>query len=368
MKKYLLFLFLFFLISIATIAQVSYNSNSITVTLESFGEIQILDAVEEDYFHIDRLSPLIGGNLNEVMDHWNDMDDVEPPMIVDPAEFGDVELYGVVDNFFSEAPPAYEVGINIYGWDNEPYVIAKFTITNISGEELDARTGFEILPQIDDSYGDEKMEYLETLNAFRIFRPEESKNFGMKILQPQMTSLTAIEWFSGYNDSDEDLFGYLTHGSIDPEYQSGVDGAVVFPAVDAVTLADGESTIVYAALALGDNLDDIEANLVSAEETFNSVITSVEEDTVPLKYLISQNYPNPFNPSTLIKFSVPQKENVKIKVYNTIGQQVAELINEEVAAGNYDIKFNASNLPSGVYFYSIEAGNFNQTKKMMLIK
>ncbi len=126
--------------------------------------------------------------------------------------------------------------------------------------------------------------------------------------------------------------------------------------------------VVYLAIALGDDVTAIEDNLTAAEETFTNVITSVDDEEIVLSYSLEQNYPNPFNPSTAIEFSIPQKENVKVDVYNTIGQKVTQLLNKEMAAGSYDVKFDASDLPSGVYFYTIEAGNFSMTKKMMLIK
>ncbi len=96
---------------------------------------------------------------------------------------------------------------------------------------------------------------------------------------------------------------------------------------------------------------------------------SVEDDEiVPINYSLSQNYPNPFNPSTTIKYSIPQSSFVKIKVYNTIGQEIAELVNQELQIGNYEVTFDARNFPSGIYFYRIEAGNFVETKKMILMK
>jgi hypothetical protein len=93
-----------------------------------------------------------------------------------------------------------------------------------------------------------------------------------------------------------------------------------------------------------------------------------DEEVVPDIYSLSQNYPNPFNPSTTIKYYVPQSSFVKIKVYNTIGQEIAELVNQELQIGNYEVTFDARNLPSGIYFYRIEAGNFVETKKMILMK
>jgi len=85
-------------------------------------------------------------------------------------------------------------------------------------------------------------------------------------------------------------------------------------------------------------------------------------------YKLNQNYPNPFNPSTKIMFTLPQSENVKIVVYNILGQIVHILLNERFAAGKYEIDFNAQNLTSGIYFYKIEAGKFQDVKKMILLK
>ena len=92
------------------------------------------------------------------------------------------------------------------------------------------------------------------------------------------------------------------------------------------------------------------------------------EVTVPKKFKLFQNYPNPFNPSTLISYNIPQNSFVTIKVYDVIGNEVATLVNQTQDAGKYDISFDASNLSNGVYFYSIKAGNFSSTKKMILMK
>ncbi len=83
---------------------------------------------------------------------------------------------------------------------------------------------------------------------------------------------------------------------------------------------------------------------------------------------LAQNYPNPFNPSTTIRFTIPESGNVKLTVINSLGEKVAELINGQISAGEHEIMFNASNLPSGVYVYRIEANNFVQNNKMMLLK
>lgn len=89
---------------------------------------------------------------------------------------------------------------------------------------------------------------------------------------------------------------------------------------------------------------------------------------VPAEFALGQNYPNPFNPSTKISFALPADMNVKLTVYNTLGEQVAELVNGAMTAGTYAVDFNAAALPSGIYFYRIEAGANVAVRKMMLLK
>lgn len=89
---------------------------------------------------------------------------------------------------------------------------------------------------------------------------------------------------------------------------------------------------------------------------------------VPDKYSLEQNYPNPFNPQTKIKFALPKDEFVKISIFDMTGRVVANIVNEKLTAGSYEADFNGSNFASGTYFYKIEAGNFVETKKMILVK
>jgi hypothetical protein len=89
---------------------------------------------------------------------------------------------------------------------------------------------------------------------------------------------------------------------------------------------------------------------------------------LPTAYSLNQNYPNPFNPNTMISYSLPLASNVKVSIYNAIGETVQILENGFKSAGNYSVSFNAANMPSGIYFYRIEAGNFSQVRKMMLVK
>lgn len=102
----------------------------------------------------------------------------------------------------------------------------------------------------------------------------------------------------------------------------------------------------------------------------NGTSTSVSEipGVVPEDYVLNQNYPNPFNPTTSITYSIPKKGNVSLMVYNSLGEQVANLVQEIQDAGNYVATFDGSNLTSGVYFYELRADNYQVTKKLILMK
>ncbi len=103
---------------------------------------------------------------------------------------------------------------------------------------------------------------------------------------------------------------------------------------------------------------------------YTTVATSVKQigTDVPQEFMLSQNYPNPFNPSTTISFAIPNQANVKLSVYNSIGEEVALLLNENISAGSHQVSFDASNLSSGLYFYKISSNNFVDVKKMILLK
>lgn len=95
---------------------------------------------------------------------------------------------------------------------------------------------------------------------------------------------------------------------------------------------------------------------------------NVVSSTVPEEYALENNYPNPFNPSTKIRFAIPATGNVELNIYDSKGSLVGKLVNQKLNAGVYEYDFNASNLPSGAYFYRLSSQNFAQTKKMLLVK
>jgi hypothetical protein len=91
-------------------------------------------------------------------------------------------------------------------------------------------------------------------------------------------------------------------------------------------------------------------------------------DGIPSNFTLDQNYPNPFNPSTKIDFSINKSGLTSLKVYNILGQEVATLVDKDLTAGSYTVDFDASELSSGMYIYTIKNGDFEISKKMMLLK
>ncbi|HEY5124113.1 MAG TPA: T9SS type A sorting domain-containing protein, partial [Ignavibacteria bacterium] len=105
----------------------------------------------------------------------------------------------------------------------------------------------------------------------------------------------------------------------------------------------------------------------------NITFVKTNANEIPDKFSLSQNYPNPFNPVTKIKFDIPsdvkrEMSNVKLIIYDILGKEITILVNEKLQPGTYEVTFDGSNLPSGVYFYQLRVGTYLETKKMLLIK
>jgi hypothetical protein len=134
---------------------------------------------------------------------------------------------------------------------------------------------------------------------------------------------------------------------------------------DATELDTGD---YYSAVIIISN-DPFNSQVIVPVHMLVSTTAGVENDyLIPTVFNLYQNYPNPFNPSTKIKYSIPQQFNVVIKVFDILGNEIETLVNEEKQAGAYEITWYAEGLPSGVYFYRLQAGDFVETKKMVLMK
>lgn len=107
---------------------------------------------------------------------------------------------------------------------------------------------------------------------------------------------------------------------------------------------------------------------ISSVGTISSLTGIEDENTTPVGYCLHQNYPNPFNPGTEISFSLAKSSFVTLAVYNSLGQTVVTLLNKNMNSGSCNVKFNASGLSSGIYYYKIQAGEFQSVKKMLVLQ
>ena len=189
---------------------------------------------------------------------------------------------------------------------------------------------------------------------------------------------SGLLWTAQSGGTTEDLYSVhftdSNHGKV-----VGSNGTILYT-TNGGTIWEKQSVCtdedLFAVFFLDDNTGNVVGNNGTILRTTNGGFTPVSEEIkleLPEQYLLSQNFPNPFNPSTKIKFTIPDVGTalikfVQIKVYDILGSEIATLVNEEKPAGNYEVEFDGSNLSSGVYFYRMQAGNFIETKKFVLMK
>jgi hypothetical protein len=139
------------------------------------------------------------------------------------------------------------------------------------------------------------------------------------------------------------------------------------PITDASEGYDIVDSIGITALSLPNGYEVLQSALIDGRLYQTTGLRDGAKE-VPTGYSLFQNYPNPFNPSTRISFSLPSKSFVSLKVFDVLGREEATVVSEELAAGTYTRQWNASSLPSGIYFYHLQAGSFSETKKCILLK
>ena len=134
---------------------------------------------------------------------------------------------------------------------------------------------------------------------------------------------------------------------------------------EALTTTEGPSFIIVGVT------DDDSSSIQIDELWYNERPAGLgisDEAPIASRYELGQNYPNPFNPTTHIRFNIPETANAKLTVFNVMGEEVATLVNGVMQAGGHTVSWNAASMPTGVYFYQLESGNFSQTKKLLLVK
>jgi len=196
--------------------------------------------------------------------------------------------------------------------------------------------------------------------------PLKPKSFNL--ILPQDTSsqtITTFLWHSTYSLNLYDQIEYELLIASDEQFNN-----LVLRASEII------DTTYSIQLQNGKYFWKVKSYTSSSTYTFSNVMSFVvniptdvnsEKDT-PFEFYLDQNFPNPLNPSTTIKYSIPKSSQVSLKIFNMLGEELETLVNEEKTVGTYEVNWNAANLPSGVYFYRLQAGDFVQTRKMILLK
>jgi hypothetical protein len=139
-------------------------------------------------------------------------------------------------------------------------------------------------------------------------------------------------------------------------------------AVDAA-LAAGRSTMIELARILDAINNGIHDDSMLSDQSLAKTALGLSADAeIPTEFSLHQNYPNPFNPMTTIAFGLPETSRVRLAIYDVLGREVMVLVNDELSAGTYRFAWNADGLASGMYIYALRAGDFSQTKSMILLK
>lgn len=326
------------------------------------------------------------------MNGWGASDILEPSAL-DPNLYELTQMYELPVDVEVGHKFAYMTAAGVTGWENDPNKV--FTPT-----QADFDAGFIVVERTFNNATAADLTGQETTITFTVdMNGAVDGNLGTPFGTIENVIIAGanppLAWpGGGWPDTDANLVHFLNDDGTDGDATAG-DGIwsvnLLFPQYSLLGVEykyganwgtgisnDNEGGV-------GDNhWIRMTPDLVSArvENTFGvmassdnphplvDIVVGVEQEgnEIPLTFALDQNYPNPFNPSTTIKFAIPQQSNVTLKVYNMLGQEVATLVNEQMNAGSYNVDFDASSLSSGIYFYSIQAGQFNVTKKMMLIK
>lgn len=358
-------------------AQAEFETGKIGAVVNIYGRIRIYSP-NFDTRQIDRISIAVSKSQSEVFDYKNDVDAEDTVKLIKTyGTEGYYEIYGTFNNKYvitenPEAipnPPDVLEKLNIYGWENEQYLIAKFTVLNRETTAFDAIAGFEIVPMIDGAYGNEVLNCLSDRGIAEIYIADGT-HVGLKLLSEETTGFKAMDYPEDYWVGDTTLYSYLTYTGKDVEFQSGGDGGLGVMTTAPENLGLGDSLVIYMGISVGATRDEMLTVMTAAEAKYASVFTSVEhnEGTTPKEYSMKQNYPNPFNPGTTIKWQQPKQGFTTLKIFNTLGNEVATIVNQELNAGSYSVNYDAGRLSSGIYFYTLTTGNFSSTKKMILVK
>jgi hypothetical protein len=356
-------------------SQVAGGTGSMGYQLGLYGRVRMDVPVYPATRQLDRLSFIAALNSTSVFDYVEDAENVEVPSL-STGGIADTIATVVIDNSFSQLEPNVRVRVTVYSWHNDDFFIVKYTTTNTGTAPYNLYLGAFVVPKPSNTYGLESVSYDATKKVAYFFRTGQDPHIGLKVVSGDPYSFHPLDWdaYSPNPDADEatDSTRYWMTATpgFDPTVVSGVNGSAFNLNAGERTIAPGDSATVYYAVIFTTSLNALLAEADSAQIRYDGVFTGITPlaGAVPEEFGLSQNYPNPFNPETRIAFAVKNASPTTLKVYDMLGREVATLVDAQLAPGSYAVSFAGHGLASGTYFYTLTAGSYRETRRMMLVR
>jgi serine protease len=264
------------------------------------------------------------------------------------------------------------------GSDEDDFIILEYKFNNTTGQNIDNfYAGLFFDWDIDETHYDSNIGTYDESGQFGYIvnnnLNDVSTHVGMALLTEGNVGFYTIDnpdmIYDGFTDSEK--WTTLTSGSSNAT--GGPDDISSVNSVGPLSIPANGNIKVAFSVSAAETMEDLRDAVNRSRNKFNEIVTDVEEEsTVPLTFSLVQNYPNPFNPTTTIEYTIPQlvetQQAVTLRIFDILGREVVTLVNQNKKPGRYKVNFDATRLSSGVYYYTLRAGSFISTKKMLLLK
>ncbi len=380
MKQLLTVFTALFVFAAISAAQVTGGTGLIGYSLDKYGKVSTsTNSYVKANREVDRMSLDVGQSADAVFDYNNDANSTVDGVQAITLAGVDSAAEVLSDNSYTNLPPKVKVRTTVMAWKNQKYIIVRYRVIADTASLGSLYMGAVIIPKPSQAYGGESIKYSGAKKTTSFFRVGEASYWGVKVLSPNALGVSMLDWdiFSPTdpnNDAATDSTRYAmlsTTGYKDSLLVAGSNGSVFTVNVGKASFAKlGDSATYYYAIGYGTTESEMNSALDSATAKYPKISTSVQKSNVqsPNGFLLEQNYPNPFNPSTRINFSIGTSSYVSVKVFDALGREVRSLVSQQLETGSYTVPLSAENLSSGMYYYTMQAGNYKETKKMMLMK
>ncbi len=369
----------------------SFANGKIGVRLSNAGSLRLLTPNTAGLWQIARVNIVAALSEQAVCDYNENHNPLEGTVMLKFPTRSDIEGFVHFDSrYYNEEdpasvplPPNMLFDVHSYMWMDQPYVIAEYTVTNDSTEELTFYLGAVAVPSLGDNYGGETNKYHADTHMAYCYREGEANYAGVCLLSSAPYSYKALDWNDYSPDdpaadaaTDSTRYHQTADTGFDADMVASGDGSIFSLNAGAFTLAPHASVSIAYGIVYGTTLDELVAAAQAMRGKYAEKFTAVElkpQGKLPASYTLSQNWPNPFNPTTAIRFDLLETSEVRLSVYNLRGQLVNTIASGVYLAGSHQVAWNGRDAAgreaaAGVYIYRLTAGKQNWTKKMTLVR